>query len=183
MSDPIYNKYLKTLEKMENESTLKGLLKIPNICNKYKERYFEFERVLLNTKKESDPKKCLKIVKKVENSAEYIDFLENCLIHRFKDIEKIYKNYSKKIDKIILTKFKMNEYLSKKIQEYKDKGMTIRTNPSFEKKYIILENQKNKLFAEFMKKNKKALADLKKDKKAYITFFVIRHRLGCFVLP
>ena len=56
MSDPVYNKYLKTLEKMEIKSTLKGLLKIPNICNKYKERYFEFERVLLNTKKESDQK-------------------------------------------------------------------------------------------------------------------------------
>jgi hypothetical protein len=35
-----------------------------------------------------------------------------------------------------------------------------------------------------MKKNKKALDELKKkDKKAYITFFVVRHKLGCFVLP
>jgi hypothetical protein len=55
---------------------------------------------------------------------------------------------------------------------------------SFLKKEIILEIKKNELFIEFMKKNKKEQSDLKKkDKKAYITFFVIRHRLGCFVLP
>jgi predicted RND superfamily exporter protein len=184
MTDKVLEKYHKSLEKMEMKSTLKGLMKLPNICDKFEERFFEFERLLLNTKRESDPKKCLKIVKKVENSTEYIDLLDNCLIHKFKDIEKIYKNYSKKIDKIILTKFKWVEYLSKKIQKNKDKGIIIRINPSFEKKYIILENKKNQLFAEFMKKNKKALADLKKkDKKAYITFFVVRHRLGCFVLP
>jgi hypothetical protein len=54
---------------------------------------------------------------------------------------------------------------------------------SFLKKEIISEIKKNERFIEFMNKNKKALADLKKkDKKAYITFFVVRHRLGCFVL-
>ncbi len=128
-------------------------------------------------KREYDPIKCLKIVKKVENSAEYIDLLENCLIHKFKQIEKIYKNYSKKIDKILFTSIKMVEYMAKK------KNKTMRFL-SLLKKEIISEIKKNERFIEFMKKNKKALADLKKkDKKAYITFFVVRHRLGCFVLP
>jgi hypothetical protein len=55
---------------------------------------------------------------------------------------------------------------------------------NFLKKEIISEIKKNERFIEFMKKNKKVLSDLKKkDKKAYITFFVIRYRLGCFVLP
>jgi hypothetical protein len=136
------------------------------------------ERLLLNfiRKREYDPIKCLKIVKKVEKSTEYIDLLENCLIHKFKQIEKIYKNYSKKIDKILLISIKMIEHMSKK-----DK---MNRFIYFLKKEIILEIKKNERFIEFMKKNKKALDELKKkDKKAYITFFVVRHRLGCFVLP
>lgn len=49
---------------------------------------------------------------------------------------------------------------------------------------IISLTEKDKLFNEFMKKNKKALDELKKnDKKAYITFFVVRYTLECFVLP
>jgi hypothetical protein len=187
MSDPVLEKYHKTLQKLEMKSTLVGLMKLPNICDKFQERYIKFEIFLQNfiRKREYDPKKCMKIVKKVEKSAEYIDLLENCLIHKFKQIEKIYKNYSKKIDKIMLTSVKMVEHISKKVQkEYKEKGITRRVSFSFVKKEIILENQKNERFIEFMKKNKKALVDLKKkDKKSYITFFVVRHRLGCFVLP
>jgi hypothetical protein len=181
MSDKILEKYHKSLQKMEMKSTLKGLLKIQNICDKFEERYVKFERFLINfiRKREYDPKKCLKIVKKVEKSTEYIDLLENCLIHKFKHIEKIYKNYSKKIDKILLTSIKMVEHMSRN----KDKMMHLNFL-SFLKKEIISEIKKNELFIEFMKKNKKTLADLKKkDKKAYITFFVVRHRLGCFVLP
>ncbi len=127
-------------------------------------------------KKEYEPVKCLKIVNKVEKSSEYIDLLENCLIHKFKQIEKIYNNYSKKIDKILFTSITMVEYMSKK-----DKMSRF---ISFLKKEIISEIKKNERFIEFMKKNKKALDELKKkDKKAYITFFVVRHRLGCFMLP
>ena len=83
MSDPVLEKYHKSLQKLEKTSSLIGLYK-------FEERYIKFERLLLNfiSKREYDPKKCLKIVKKVEKSAEYIDFLENCLIHKFKDIEK-----------------------------------------------------------------------------------------------
>jgi len=186
MSDPVLEKYHKSLQKLETKSTLKGLMKLPNICGKFQERLIKFEIFLQNfiRKREYDPKKCLKIVKKVENSAEYIDLLENCLIHKFKHIEKIYKNYSKKIEKIILTSFKMVEHISKKIQKNKNKDKMIRLDLIFLKKEIIIENKKNERFEEFMKKNKKALYDLKKkDKKAYITFFVVRHRLGCFILP
>ena len=174
MTDKVLEKYHKSLQKMEKTSSLIGLYK-------FEERYVKFERLLIDfiRKREYDPKKCLKIVKKVEKSAEYIDLLENCLIHKFKHIEKIYKNYSKKIDKILLTSIKMVEHMSKKIN---DKMMHL--NLSFLKKEIISEIKKNERFIEFMKKNKKALDELKKkDKKAYITFFVVRHRLGCFVLP
>ena len=173
MTDKVLEKYHKSLQKMEKTSSLIGLYK-------FEERYIKFERLLIDfiRKREYDPKKCLKIVKKVEKSAEYIDLLENCLIHKFKHIEKIYKNYSKKIDKILLTSIKMVEHMSRN----KDKMMHL--NLYMLKKEIISEIKKNERFIEFMKKNKKALDELKKkDKKAYITFFVIRHRLGCFVLP
>jgi len=179
MEDKVLEKYHKSLEKLEMKSTLKGLLKLPNICDKFEERYVKFERLLLNfiRKREYDPIKCLKIVKKVEKSAEYMDLLENCLIHKFKHIEKIYKNYSKKIDKILFTSIQMVEHMAKK----KDKMTSFLP---FLKKEIISEIKKNERFIEFLKKNKKALDELKKkDKKAYITFFVARHRLGCFVLP
>jgi hypothetical protein len=44
--------------------------------------------------------------------------------------------------------------------------------------------EKDKLFNEFMKKNKKALDELKNnDKKAYITFFIVRYPIEYFVLP
>jgi|LakMenE01Jun11ns_1017448.scaffolds.fasta_scaffold9670279_2 hypothetical protein len=179
MADKVLEKYHKSLQKMENNSSLIGLMKLKNICDKFEERYIKFERFLLNfiRKKEYEPVKCLKIVNKVEKSSEYIDLLENCLIHKFKQIEKIYKNYSKKIDKILFISIKMIEHMAKK------KNKTMRFL-SFLKKEIISEIKKNERFIEFMNKNKKALADLKKkDKKAYITFFVVRHRLGCFVLP
>ena len=186
MTDKVLEKYHKSLQKMEIKSTLKDLMKLPNICDKFEERYVKFERLLIDfiIKREYDPKKCLKIVKKVEKSAEYIDLLENCLIHKFKHIEKIYKNYSKKIDKILLTSIKMVEHMSKKLLKNKNKDKMMHLNLSFLKKEIISEIKKNERFIEFMKKNKKVLDELKKeDKKAYITFFVIRHRLGCFVLP
>ena len=84
----------------------------------------------------------------------------------------------------MLTSIKMVEHISKKMQKNKEKDKMISLDLIFLKKEIILEIQKNERFIEFMKKNKKALDELKKkDKKAYITFFVIRHRLGCFVLP
>jgi len=178
MTDKVLEKYHKSLQKMEMKSSLKGLLKLPNICDKFENRYIKFERLLLNfiRKKEYDPVKCLKIVKKVEKSTEYIDLLDNCLIHKFKQIEKIYKNYSKKIDKILFTSIQMVEHMAKN-----DKMSRF---ISFLKKKIISLIKKNERFIEFMKKNKKALDELKKkDKKAYITFFVVRYRLGCFVLP
>ena len=83
MTDKVLEKYHKSLQKMEKTSSLIGLYK-------FEERYVKFERLLIDfiRKREYDPKKCLKIVKKVEKSAEYIDFLENCLIHKFKQIEK-----------------------------------------------------------------------------------------------
>ena len=186
MSDRVLEKYHKTLQKLEMKSTLKGLMKLPNICDKFQERLIKFEIFLQNfiRKREYDLTKCMKIVKKVEKSAEYIDLLENCLIHKFKQIDKIYKNYSKKIDKIMLTSIKMIEHISKKVQKNKEKDKMISLDLIFLKKEIILEIQKNERFIEFMKKNKKALDELKKkDKKAYITFFVVRHRLGCFMLP
>ena len=39
--------------------------------------------------------------KKIENSSVYTYLLENCLIHKFKEIEKKYKNYPKQSKKII----------------------------------------------------------------------------------
>ena len=46
---------------------------------------------------------------------------------------------------------------------------------------IIKQNEKLKTF---LKKNKKEVENLKKnDIRAYITFFVVRYPLGCFVLP
>ena len=68
MTDKVLEKYHKSLQKMEKTSSLIGLYK-------FEERYVKFERFL-------------KILNKVEKSAEYIDFLENCLIHKFKHIEK-----------------------------------------------------------------------------------------------
>ncbi len=78
----------------------------------------------------------------------------------------------------------MVEHMSKKIIKNKDKDKMMHLNLYMLKKEIISEIKKNERFIEFMKKNKKALDELKKkDKKAYITFFVVRYRLGCFVLP
>ena len=136
MSDPVLEKYHKSLQKLEMKSTLKGLMKLPNICSKFQKRYFKFEIFLQNfiRKREYDPKKCLKIVEKVEKSAEYTDLLENCLIHKFKHIEKIYKNYSKKIDKIMLTSIKMVEHISKKMQKNKEKDKMISLDLIFLKK-------------------------------------------------
>jgi len=77
----------------------------------------------------------------------------------------------------------MAEHMSKKILKNKNKDKMMHLSLNLLKKEIISEIKKNERFIEFMKKNKKVLSDLKKkDKKAYITFFVIRHRLGCFVL-
>ena len=52
------------------------------------------------------------------------------------------------------------------------------------KEQIKILTTENERFTSFLKKNKKELADLKKkDVRAYITFYIIRYPLGCFVLP
>jgi hypothetical protein len=48
MADKVLEKYHKSLQKMENNSSLIGLMKLKNICDKFEERYIKFERFLLN---------------------------------------------------------------------------------------------------------------------------------------
>jgi hypothetical protein len=137
-------------------------------------------------KKETDPKKCVKNVKKLESSPEYIDLLENCLLHKINHIDKIFKNYPKTVKKMIMIITKMISVMSKKIEKSDKSMQTSLALASILKmkdqvKNLIAENER---FTSFLKKNKKALTDLKKnDIRAYITFYIIRRPLGCFVLP
>ena len=177
-------------KKINSESILNSLKKSPNICDKYEERLQKYNFFILKylIVKEKNQKKKLKNIKKIESSSEYNDLLDNCLIHKFKEIEKILKKYNKNRKKLIETMIKIVK-IYEKLEKYKNNfnEKTIKMGYFTAKilqKSIISLTQKDKLFNEFMKKNKKELDELKNnDKKAYITFFVVRYTLECFVLP
>jgi hypothetical protein len=177
-------------KKINSESILNYLKKSPNICDKYEERLqiYNFFVIKYLIVKEKNQKKKLKNVKKIESSSEYNDLLDNCLIHKFKEIEKILKKYNKNIKKLIETMIKMVK-IYEKLEKYKNNfnektiKMGYLTSKILQNSIISL-TEKDKLFNEFMKKNKKAFDELKNnDKKAYITFFVVRYPLEYFVLP
>lgn len=179
MNDPVFLKLLKSFEKIATESTILGLAKIPNICDRYMERLIAYYSITMEyiRKKEKDPKKCVKNVKKLGSSPEYIDLLENCLVHKIKYIDKIFKNYPKTVKKMIVIITKMISVMSK--MKESDALTSIKMKDQL--KNLTTENER---FTSFLKKNKKELADLKKnDVRAYITFYIIRRPLGCFVLP
>lgn len=185
-------KFRKSLEKLVTESTILGLTKIPNICDRYMERLIKYYSITMKyvQKKEKDPKKCVKNVKKLESSPEFIDLLENCLVPKIKHIDKIFKKYPKTGKKLIAMAKKMiaimEKYLDKMMKNPEKKMyasmVLINLNGMKEKlKNTIAENER---FTSFLKKNKKELADLKKnDVRKYISFYIIRYPLGCFVLP
>ena len=184
------DKLKKLFEKLGKQTILSSLKNLSNVCDKYEERLKKFNFLILKyiIVKETNQKKCLKNVKKIESSSEYNDLLDNCLIDKFKEIEKIIKNNDKNRKKIIETMTKMVK-IYEKLEKYKNNfnEKTIKVGyftVQVLKNSIISLTQKDKLFNEFMKKNKKALDELKKNnKKAYITFFVVRYPLECFVLP
>jgi len=185
-------KFRKSLEKLVTESTILGLTKIPNICDRYMERLIKYYSITMKyvQKKEKDPKKCVKNVKKLESSPEFIDLLENCLVPKIKYIDKIFKKYPKTVKKLIAMAKKMiaimEKYLDKMMKNPEKKMyasmVLINLNGMKEKlKNTIAENER---FTSFLKKNKKELADLKKnDVRKYISFYIIRYPLGYFVLP
>jgi hypothetical protein len=192
MTDAEMLKYRKSLEKLVTESTILGLTKIPNICDRYMERIIKYYSITMKyiLKKEKDPKKCVKNVKKLESSPEYIDLLENCLLLKIKHIDKIFKNYPKTGKKLIALMKKMISFLSKKVDKIEKSGdkemikSIVILNINRMKEQIINLTAENERFTSFLKKNKKELADLKKNNvRAYITFYIIRYPLGCFVLP
>ena len=192
MTDAEMLKYRKSLEKLVTESTILGLTKIPNICDRYMERLITYYSITMKyvLRKEKDTKKCVKNVKKLESSPQYIDLLENCLLHKINHIDKIFKNYPKTGKKLIALMKKMASFLEKKIKKMKessDKEMIrsmVLLNINNMKEQIKILTTENERFTSFLKKNKKELADLKKkDVRAYITFYIIRYPLGCFVLP
>ena len=177
-------------KKINSESILNYLKKSPNICDKYEERLQKYNFFVLKylIVKEKNQKKKLKNVKEIESSSEYNDLLDNCLIHKFNEIEKILKKLNKNRKKLIETMIKMVK-IYEKLEKYKNNfnektiKMGYLTSKILQNSIISL-TEKDKLFNEFMKKNKKALDELKNnDKKAYITFFVVRYPLECFVLP
>ena len=184
------DKLKKLFEKLGKKTILSSLKNLSNLCDKYEERLKKFNFLILKyiIVKETNQKKCLKNVKKIESSFEYNDLLDNCLIDKFKEIEKIIKNNDKNRKKIIETMTKIVK-IYEKLEKYKNNfnEKTIKVGyftVQLLKNSIISLTQKDKLFKEFMKKNKKALDELKKnDKKAYITFFVVRYPLEYFVLP
>ena len=96
-------------KKINSESILNSLKKSPNICDKYEERLQKYNFFILKylIVKEKNQKKKLKNIKKIESSSEYNDLLDNCLIHKFKEIEKILKKYNKNRKKLIETMIKM----------------------------------------------------------------------------
>jgi hypothetical protein len=185
-------KYKKSLEKIIKDSTILGLSKIPNICDRYMERLIKFYSITIkySIEKEKDPKKCVKNIKKLESSPEFIDLLENCLVPKIKHIDKIFKKYPKTGKKLIGMAKKMIGILQKyldKMMKNTEKQMDasillINLNKMKEQlKNTIAENER---FTDFLKQNKKELEDLKKkDVRQYITFYTIRYPLGCFVLP
>ena len=192
MNNPVFLKYIKSLEKIAIESTILGLTKIPNICDRYMERLIKFYSITMKyvQKKEKDPKKCVKNVKKLESSPEYIDLLENCLVPKIKHIDKIFKKYPKTGKKLIAMAKKMiaimEKYLDKMMKnpEKKMYASMVLINLNGMKEQLKNTIAENERFTDFLKKNKKELEDLKKkDVRKYITFYTIRYPLGCFVLP
>jgi septal ring factor EnvC (AmiA/AmiB activator) len=192
MNDPVLLKYVTKYAKLFSESTIMAFIELPNICNNYMERFIKFSQLIgkYKSKKVTDQKKCVGIAKKIESSTEYIDFLENCLVHKFKEIHKIYKNYPKRIKKIIAVMAKIAKHSTVKLKKLKkengDKEKIKQVTESLDNmneeiKKMAKENDK---FESFLKKNKKELEVLKKNNiRAYITFYIIRYPLGCFVLP
>ncbi len=185
-------KYKKSLQKLVTESTILGLTKIPNICDRYMERLIKFYSITMKyaLRKEKDPKKCVKIVKKLEKSPEYTDLLENCLVPKIKHIDKIFKKYPKTGKKLIAIGKKMISILEKKIDkmnknnEKKIDASIVLISLNQMKERLNVVTVENERFTNFLKKNKKALEDLKKkDVRQYIIFYTIRYSLGCFVLP
>ena len=184
------DKLKKLYQKLGAQTILNSLKNLSNNCGKYEERLKKFNFLILKylISKETNQKKCLKNIKKIESSSEYNDLLDNCLIDKFKEIEKVIKNNDKNRKKLIETLIKMVK-IYEKLEKYKNNfnEKTIKLgylSVNIFKNLIISLTQKDKLFKEFMKKNKKELDELKKnDKKAYITFFIVRYSLGCFVLP
>ena len=192
MKDPIMEKYVEQFAKILSQSSIMAFSKLPNICEHYMSRLMKFYDILgkYKSKKVTDQKKCLNIVKKIEKSVVYTDLLENCLVHKFNEITKIYKNYPKQISKMIAITKKIGKLLTKKLKELKKNGnkekmmfMIAKENIKKIDESIEKMEEENKKFTSFFKKNKKALDELKKDKKKYITFFAVRYPLGCFVLP
>ena len=184
------DKLKKIFDKLGKQTILSSLKNLSNLCDKYEERLKKFNFLILKyiIVKETNQKKCLKNVKKIESSSEYNDLLDNCLIHKFKEIEKIIKKYNKNRKKLIETMIKMVK-IYEKLEKYKNNfnektiKMGYLTSRILQNSIISL-TEKDKLFNEFMKKNKKAFDELKNnDKKAYITFFVVRYPLEYFVLP
>jgi hypothetical protein len=182
-------KYKKSLEKIISESSIFGLAKTPNICDRYMERLVKFYSITMKyaIEKEKNPKKCVRNMEKLEKSPEYIDLLENCLIPKFKDVDKIFKKYPNRGKKIIALAKKMISILEKKIQKMNNEkkieaSMILISLNQMKEKLKILTSE-NERFITFLNKNKKELAELKKkDVKAYISFYIIRYQLGCFVL-
>ena len=185
-------KYNQFLQKLVTESTILGLSKIPNICDRYMERLIKFFSITVeySIEKEKDPKKCVRNVKKLESSPEFIDLLENCLVPKITHIDKIFKKYPKTVKKLIGMAKKIIPIMEKKIEKM-DKNnekkmdasiVLISLNVMKEKlKNLTFENER---FENFLRKNKKELSDLKKNNvRAYITFYMVRYPLGCFVLP
>jgi len=184
-------KYKKSLEKIIKDSTILGLSKIPNICDRYMERLIKFYSITVkySIEKEKDPKKCVRNVKKLESSPEFIDLLENCLVPKIIHIDKIFKKYPKTVKKLIGMAKKMIGIL----QKYLDKMMK-NTEKQMDASILLIslnkmkEQLKNRIaenerFTNFLKKNKKELEDLKKkDVRKYISFYTIRYPLECFVL-
>jgi len=192
MNDPVLLKYVTKYAKLFSESTIMAFIELPNICNHYIERFIKFSQLIVKykSKKITDQKKCVKIAKKIESSAEYIDFLENCLVYKFKEIHKIYKNYPKRIKKIIAVMAKIAKHSTVKLKKLKkengDKEKIKQVTESLDnmKEAIKKMAKENDKFESFLKKNKKELEVLKKNNiRAYITFFLVRYPLGCFVLP
>ena len=155
------------------------------------ERLIKFYSIIIkySIEKEKDPKKCVRNVKKLESSPEFIDLLENCLVPKITHIDKIFKKYPKTVKKLIGMAKKMIGIL----QKYLDKMMK-NTEKQMDTSILLInlnkmkEQLKNRIaenerFTNFLKKNKKELEDLKKkDVRKYISFYTIRYPLECFVL-
>jgi hypothetical protein len=118
MNDPVLRKYATQFAKLFSESTIMAFTKLPNICDHYMSRLMKFYFIIgkYKSKKVTDQKKCVGIAKKIESSAEYIDLLENCLVYKFKEIYKIYKNYPKTVKKIIAVMTKIAKYSTEKLK-------------------------------------------------------------------